>query len=168
MNRGLEQVKDAIAVALKQAGLDARTAYSPGWAGHYSVPVAAVGFRTGESSGAAMGSYLGRQPDKSGEACREIYGMKLELTLSLDLYSPAEVGAAGCDRALEQIHQAILGGLPTGLKPTEFRWEETAWDEETGMFLRKGSLACLAYFTAATTEDGEFLTDFILKGVLTK
>ena len=36
------------------------------------------------------------------------------------------------------------------------------------MFLRRGTLSCGAYFTAAATEDGALLTDFILKGVMTK
>ena len=35
------------------------------------------------------------------------------------------------------------------------------------MFLRRGSLSCGAYFTAAATEEGVLLSDFILKGVIT-
>lgn len=160
---GLEQVKKALTQALTQAGLAARTAFEPGWAASYSAPVAAVGLRTGESRGGAMGSYLGQTQDS-----QEVYGLRLELTLSLDIYCPAKLGAAGCDSALETLHQVMLGGLPSGLKPTELRWEETVWDEDTSMFLRRGSLACCAYFTAEAAEDGLLLTDFILKGVVRK
>ncbi len=168
MSQGLEQVKSAIAAALEQAGVDARTAYAPGWASRYRAPVVAVGLRTGESCGAALGSYLGQRLDQATQTYREIYGMKLELKLSLDIYSPADAGAAGCEQTLSLLHQVILSGLPSGLKPEEFHWEETAWDEDTGMFLRRGTLSCGAYFTAAATEDGALLTDFILKGVMTK
>ena len=94
--------------------------------------------------------------------------MRLELTLSLDIYAPPESGAAGCDQALDTLHRVMLEGLPTGLKPAELRWEETAWDEATSMFLRRGSLSCSAYFVATATEEGAWLTDFILKGVVTK
>ena len=58
--------------------------------------------------------------------------------------------------------------LPSGLRPSELKWEEAAWDEDTSMFLRRGSLACSAYFIATASEDGALLTDFILKGVVTR
>ncbi len=160
---GLEQVKQAVAGALNQAGLAVRTAFEPGWAARCDRPVAAVGLRTGESRGGAMGRYLGQTPDR-----REVYGLQLELTLSMDLYSPAELGAPGCDSALETLHQVMLSGLPAGLRPAELRWEETVWDEDTAMFVRRGSLSCGAYFTAEASEDGVLLTDFILKGVVRK
>ena len=160
---GLEQVKQAVAGALNQAGLAVRTAFEPGWAARCDRPVAAVGLRTGESRGGAMGRYLGQTPDR-----REVYGLRLELTLSMDLYSPAELGAPGCDSALETLHQVMLSGLPAGLRPAELRWEETVWDEDTAMFVRRGSLSCGAYFTAEASEDGVLLTDFILKGVVHK
>ena len=160
---GLEQVKQTVAGALNQAGLAVRTAFEPGWAARCDGPVAAVGLRTGESRGGAMGRYLGQTPDR-----REVYGLQLELTLSMDLYSPAELGAPGCDSALETLHQVMLSGLPAGLKPAELRWEETVWDEDTAMFVRRGSLSCGAYFTAESSEDGVLLTDFILKGVVRK
>ena len=154
---GLEQVKAAIAKALEQAGTAARAAYAPGWARSYEEPVVAVGLRMGESRGGAMGGYLGEQVDPETLACREIYGMRLELTLSL-----------GCDSALETLHQVMLGSLPSGLRPTELKWEETGWDEDTAMFLRRGSLSCSAFFTALAEEDGALISDFILKGVVTK
>ena len=168
MNRGLEQVRDALADALQAAGLAVCPAFSPGWAKQYSAPVAAVGLRAGESRSDAFNSYLGRQFDPETQSTHELYGMRLELTLSLDIYAPPESGAAGCDQALDTLHRVMLEGLPTGLKPTELRWEETAWDEATSMFLRRGSLSCSAYFVATATEEGAWLTDFILKGVVTK
>ncbi len=165
---GLEQVKEALAAALERAGVRAATAYAPGWCRRYSQPVAAVGFRQGECRGEAMNSYLGSQVDPATHETREVYGMRLELTLSLDIYSPASAGAAGCEKALEGLHQVMLEGLPSGLRPSELKWEETVWDADTAMFLRRGSLSCGAYFTASATEEGAPLSDFILKGVLTK
>lgn len=166
---GLEQVKAAIAAALERSGLAAQAAFPPGWAKRYAGPVVAVGLRTGESRGGALGSYLGRQVDPDTLVSREIYGMRLELTLSLDIYCPPEAGAAGCDGALEKLHQAMLEGLPSGVRPTELKWEEVRWDEDTAMFLRKGSLSCGAFFTASASDgDALALSDFILKGVVSK
>ncbi len=165
---GLEQVKSAIADALKKAGISAHTAYSPGWAKAYQDPVVAVGLRTGESKGGALGSYLGQRVDPDTLDCQEIYGMQLELVLSLDIYCPPGEGAGRCDSVLEALHQVMLKGLPSGLRPAELKWEETVWDGDTSMFLRRGSLACSAFFVAETTEEQYDLTDFILKGVVTK
>ena len=165
---GLEQVKDAIAAALEKAEIRTQTAYAPGWAKKYTGPVVAVGLRTGESRGGALSSYLGQRTDPKTQTCQEVYGMRMELTLSLDIYCPPKEGAAGGEGVLEALHQIMLEGLPSGLRPTELRWEETGWDEDTSMFLRRGSLACGAFFVAETAEEQLDLTDFILKGVLTK
>ena len=165
---GLEQVKQAIAGALENAGISARIAYEPGWANAYQGPVVAVGLRTGESRGGALSSYLGQRTDPGTQISQEVYGMRLELTLSLDIYCPPRDGASGCDGALEALHQILLEGLPSGLRPSELKWEEAVWDEDTSMFLRRGSLACGAYFIAAASEDGLLLSDFILKGVVTR
>ena len=165
---GLEQVKAAIAGALKSAGIAAHTAYTPGWAKAYQEPVVAVGLRTGESKGGALGSYLGQKVNPDTLDCREIYGMRLELVLSLDIYCPPGEGAGRCDNVLEALHQVMLNGLPSGLRPTELKWEETVWDKDTSMFLRRGSLACGAFFLAETAEEPLELTDFILKGVVSK
>lgn len=163
---GLEQVKTSLADALKNAGIAARIAYAPGWAKSYHAPVVAIGLRTGESKGGALSHYLGQRTDPETLLTQEVYGLRLELTLSLDIYCPPKDGASGCDSVLETLHQIMLEGLPAGLRPTELKWEEAVWDADTSMFLRRGSLACSAYFTAAASEDGLLLTDFILKGVV--
>ena len=165
---GLEQVKRAIVEALEAEGTAALAAFPPEWARRYSGPVIAVGLRTGESRGGAVGSYLGERVDPETQASQEVYGMRLELTLSMDIYAPPGEGAAGCDSALEGLHRAVLHGLPSGLRPVELRWDEMGWDQETEMFLRRGSLSCSAFFTASRSDDGLPLTDFILKGMVTK
>lgn len=168
MNQGLEQVRTAIVQALERSGAAAVSSFLPSRAETYDKPVIAVGFRAGESRSAALGSYLGVKISPDTLLPVELYGVQLELTLSLDIYSPISAGAIGCEETLPRLHQVMLDGLPSGLKPTGLKWEETVWDDGTNMFLRRGSLSCTAYFIAAAEEDGTLLTDFILKGVLTK
>jgi len=168
MNSGLEQVKAAIILALEKSGTVAVPALAPGQAKSYDTPVVAVGFRMGESRSIAMNNYLGQQIDPDSQTVREVYGMQLELLLSMDIFSPVELGAQGCEDTLTALHRVMMEGLPAGIKPTELKWEETSWDADTGMFLRRGSLSCGAYFLAMANEEGAMLTDFILKGVLTK
>ena len=71
MNPGLEQVRAAMAAALEKAGVRAATAFPGGWAKAYDEPVAAVGLRTGESRGGALGSYLGTRLDPADQTCGE-------------------------------------------------------------------------------------------------
>ena len=166
MSSAIEQAKRALCAALERAGLQAETAFASERAAARESAVAVVGLRRGESRGGGLSSYLGRRQE--GSRWREVYGLRMELTLSLDIYSPPGLGAAGCDSALETLHQVMLGSLPSGLRPTELKWEETGWDEDTSMFLRRGSLSCSAFFTALAEEDGALISDFILKGVVTK
>ena len=168
MSNGLEQVKSAIMQALERSGTTAVPALTPGWAKKYASPVVAVGLRTGESRVIAMNNYLGQQTDPDTLTAQEVYGMQLDLVLSVDIFSPAALGAQGCEDTLAALHQVMMEGLPAGIKPTELKWEETVWDADTGMFLRRGSLSCGACFLALADEEGTLLTDFILKGVLTK
>jgi hypothetical protein len=166
MSGALEQVRAAVAAALTKGGVSCREAFPPGWAQEVTAPTAAVGLRAGECKTPGLSSYLGQRVDPDTQAVREVYAVEMALKVSLDIYAPAEDGAAGCETALEGIHQALLEGLGPGLRQGEFSWEETAWDQDVGLFLRRGTLALTAYFTATAAEDGETLTDFILKGVV--
>ena len=64
------------------------------------------------------------------------------------------------------VSEALLDGLADGLTLDELSWEKTEWDEEYGMFVRRGTARCTAYFVATADEESAVLTDFILKGVM--
>lgn len=164
---GLEQVKRAVAAALERAGVRAVTAWEPEVLKRYDGAVVAVGVRRCVCEQAGLWDYLGEET-AAGGGSREVYGRRLELTLSLDAWADASVGALACQAALERACEALAAGLPAGLKAGEMAWEAVEWDGETGMFLRRGTLRCSAVLLAkAQAETGE-LTDFILKGVLTE
>ena len=69
-------------------------------------------------------------------------------------------------KAVEAVSEALLDGLADGLTLDELSWEKTEWDEEYGMFVRRGTARCTAYFVATADEESAVLTDFILKGVM--
>ena len=75
-------------------------------------------------------------------------------------------GAARLYAARRGGRGALLDGLADGLTLDELSWEKTEWDEEYGMFVRRGTARCTAYFVATADEDSAVLTDFILKGVM--
>lgn len=162
---GLEQVKAAVAAALEQAGLRAVLEYGPERLGRYEGAVVAVGVRRGECRQVGFCDYLGEREDPDTGLTREVYGRRLDVQLSLDAWAEKDPGA--CQEVLERAHEALLTGLPAGIRAGEMTWEAVRWDEETEMFCRQGTLRCGACLTAAVREDTGLLSDFILKGVLT-
>ena len=139
------------AAALERAGIETRTAYAPGWAKAYDRPVAAVGLRTGESRGGAMSHYLGRQTDPETLASREVYGLRLELTLSVDIYCPAREGAA--DRVLAGLRRLREQTALTVAVGNDLFADGMDYDADTLAYLR--ALAALSCETAALA-DGVF------------
>ena len=81
--RGLNQVRQAIIDALSAAGLTAVPAFE-GQAKRYDTAVVAVDVGTVSGKPAAMGGYLGETYDTEAGAVRELYGCRLDLTLTLD------------------------------------------------------------------------------------
>ena len=162
--RELTQVRDAAASALRAAGLTALTAFPAERAKRYDGAVAAV--VVGAAEGTSMGfcNYLGQVYDEEAGTVRELYGRQLEGDIAVEIRAER---AADCEAGSEAASDALLGGLPEGIRPGELRWEALAWEKATGMFLRRGTLRCRAVFVAQAQADGGDFLDFILKGVMT-
>ena len=118
------------------------------------------------SAHAGLMNYLGERYDAESGRTVEVYGRKLKMAASLDVYAPRRKGARGCEQTAEAVSEALLDGLADGLTLDELSWEKTEWDEEYGMFVRRGTARCTAYFVATADEESAVLTDFILKGVM--
>ena len=161
--RGLNQVRQAIIDALSVAGLTAVPAFE-GQAKRYDTAVVAVDVGAVSGKPAAMGSYLGETYDTEAGAVRELYGCRLDLTLTLGVRAPT---AAACETACETAAETLLtGGLPSGLRLGEQRWEGVSWDKNNKLFLRKGQAEAKGFFIAVVDEESASLIDFTLKGVL--
>ena len=159
----LMQVKQAVIDALNGAGVMAIEAFPDSRAKAYAGAVAAVA--VGAAEGKTMGfcNYLGEVYDDEAGTVREIYGKQLDGSITVDIRAER---AVDCEAGCQQAAEVLLGGLPSGIRPGELRWEALGWEKSTGMFLRKGSLLCQAIFVAQSQEDGEVFLDFILKGVM--
>ena len=161
--RGLNQVRQAIIDALSAAGLTAVPAFE-GQAKRYDTAVVAVDVGAVSGKPAAMGSYLGETYDAEAGTVRELYGCQLNLTLTLGVRAPT---AAACETACETAAETLLaGGLPSGLRLGEQRWEGVSWDKNNKLFLRKGQAEAKGFFIAVVDEESASLIDFTLKGVL--
>ena len=159
----LTQVRDAVLDALTGAGICAMEAFPDGLAKAYTGVVASVS--VGGVEGKTMGfcNYLGEYYDQSAGTVRELYGRQLDGEITVEIRA---VRAADCESGCEQVAEVLMGGLPTGIRPGELRWEALQWEKNTELFLRRGTLRCQAVFVAKGSEDGESFLNFILKGVM--
>lgn len=159
----LAQVRTAVLEALQQAGIPSVERFPSERARAYPGAVAAVGVGAAGGKTAGFCHYLGETVDPQTQAVRERYGKALSGQIAVELRAAR---AADCEQGCETATEALLGGLPDGIRTGELTWEGIIWEKATGMFLRRGSLACEALFLAeCEAESGEFL-DFRLKGVL--
>ena len=160
------QVKRAVAAAIKAAGCAAIESYSEEQLKRYATAVAAVGTKETviEESGAAQ--YLGEKVDEGTQEAREVYGRRMALKLSMDVFAPRALGADGCEEAAERVMQALMTALPEGLKLRELHLGQTEWDKVTGMFRLRASAAYEAYFLCEMAEDETVFTDFVLQGTV--
>lgn len=157
-------VVDTAVAALTAAGIAAgcawpKTAVSPG-SSFVKVGVA----RAGASAG-GFARYLGVERDpETGE--REVYGLRCDLTLRLDVYAPlsAENAATACLDLFDAAADAIAS-VP-GLRLTALRCGAPAPDRETGMFRLEGAAECRALLVASGAADEGTFTDFVLRGEL--
>lgn len=159
------QVSDAIVQRLREVGLDAIRAYERETFSEGSAVIITVGAKETRFERAGLTDYLGERYDAELGCAVEVYGLRMLLTASLELYAPRQCGAAGCEQTAEAVSEALLEGLPEGLRIDGLSWEATGWEKEYGMFVRRGAARCTAYFTAQADERSAVLTDFILKGV---
>ena len=162
----LQQVKTAVVDALEGAGLTAMSAYSEEQLKKYTTAVTAVGLREMKVTESGAMEYLGEKYNAVRDATLEVYGKKLTLSLSLDVYAPRTLGAEGCEETAEEITQVMMSALPSGLRVKELTWEKTEWDKTYGMFRLSAQAAYEAYFVAETEEETAVFTDFILRGVV--
>lgn len=158
----LRQIRDAVIAALRAEGLAAEAAFPGKWAAERKTALATVSVGAAEGRALGLGGYLGETRGDDGQV-REVYGKHLEGVISVDVRAER---AAVCEEAAETAAAALLGKLPEGVRPGELSWEALAWEKQTGLFLRRGSLKCEALFLAERGDQETEFLDFVLKGVL--
>lgn len=161
----LAQVRTAVLHALRAAGIPAMERFPAERIRAHDGAVAAVGVGTASGKTAGFCHYLGEVVDAHTQAVRERYGKELSGQIIVELRAEK---AADCEQGCETATETLLSQLPEGIQTGELVWEAIVWEKATGMFLRRGNLACRALFLAeCEAETGEFL-DFRLKGVVSE
>lgn len=157
----LFQIRSAVMQALEDAGIPAVAAYHPAKARRYPAAAAAVDVVRASSGEMSFCGYLGEIVENG--AAREVYGKRLEAEICVEIRAEC---AEDCETGCEAAAEVLLSKLPEGIRPGETQWEALTWDKASGMFLRRGSLACQALFLAGSTGEEKAFLDFRLKGVV--
>lgn len=163
--KGLDKLREDVAEYLRNAGIDAVTAWDVGDRVRRKKPVAVVSLREVQGGPAGLADYLGEWLDPETEKWEELYGKRAKLVLGLDLYAPESAGEAGCAAAFAKLSEALTGGRPTGLAVEELSCGETAFVKEQGLFRCPVQMTCRVFLYAKLTENGVF-TDFEVRGSL--
>lgn len=159
------QVRGEIVSRLRAAGIEAAAAYEEERFRERNGSIVSVGAKQTELTGAGLMHYLGERYDAESGHTLEVYGRRMKMTVALDVYASRRKGARCCEETAEAVAETLLSGAIEGVSLEEMRWEKTEWDREYGMFVRRGTAECTAYFVATADEENAVLTDFILKGV---
>ena len=160
----IETVLNGIVSLLQAAGIDAMLQYPITPLDKKRGPVVCVAVKSGTQSGSGLGDYLGIRNDNG--ALRDLYGYRLHLTVSLDIFVPWSTESISDAMACFSAVSHALYALPSGLKPQKIYCGTAKPDKETEMLKYPAEMECIAVLICEKDmENGEF-TDFVLKGVL--
>lgn len=160
----IDTVVSCVVQTLENAGIDAYAKYPAAELDTKAQTVVCVGVSSCRNVSAGLGEYLGQRED-SERGATNLYGFRMELVLSLDIYAPLKIGADGCTQCFSDTATA-LRALPSGLKPQALVCAQAQPDSSTAMFKCPVELHCTAYFVCTAGEEENEFTDFVLKGVL--
>ena len=156
----IELILSALCDTFKAAGITAVREFPADRLPDFEDFLVCVGILSSRSLSSGFGDYLGTRSDPLTLLESELYALRLELEISLDIYA-----RPGSNPGLGLISEA-LASLPSGLRFIELRSGETRFDRDTELLKTPATLKGSAYLTAAADEDcGEFY-DFVLKGVV--
>ena len=107
------QVKAAVVERLEAAGLTAISAFEEERMRRHASSAVVVGVRQMRIEQMGLIDYLGEICEADGSHT-EVYGREMKLQLSVDVYTPRELGAGESERTAEAAAQALMAALPGG------------------------------------------------------
>ncbi len=123
----LEAIAAGIAEALNSAEIKAVTAFDANEL-DTAAPFVCVGLQSAKLTSSGLGNYIGICTE-DGQV-KEMYGEKAELSLVLDVYSPA-AEAEKCSELADRVRCALYG--VDGVSVAEFYFGEIKYDADSRM-----------------------------------
>jgi hypothetical protein len=159
----LEQVQQGLIEYLVGQNIHAIPAWQKERRTVHGKAVAVVSLKSLELTSLGQQNYLGEQIEEGGTLRIPIYGRKLELTFGLDLYAP-KGEAAQCHALFAQLGQALCLSSPQGLTVEKLCCGDVRYDSDGDCLTCSAELVTGAWCYLTTQEDGEEITEFIVKG----
>lgn len=155
----MEELMQAMVKALSAAGLHTEAGLPNTVMPRLSQPCATVSPAEASCPDAGVYRYLGLT--ESGG--NELYGRRLEAVLCVELFSPKKDGGAGIRKAVGQVMEVLLGGIPT-LTIGEISVGGCSYNAACDCFVCAVHVPVSAFVYAVASDDGTAFSDFILKG----
>lgn len=159
----LGEVRQGLIQYLTGQGIHAIGAWSGSNRLSHGKAVAAVSLKALEFTPLGQQNYLGTRFDPDTATTVPVYGKKLSLTFSLDLYAPKGEPEL-CLSLFDELGQVLCNSGLEGLVINSLRCGEMSYDAEASMLTCAAELECQAWCYAVRNEDGILVTDFIVKG----
>jgi hypothetical protein len=159
----LEQVQQGLIDYLVSQDIHAIPAWQKESRKAHRTAVAVVSLKSLELTSLGQQNYLGERVEEGGTLRIPIYGRKLALTFGLDLYAP-KGEAEQCHALFAQLGQALCLSGPEGLTVEKLCCGEIRYDSEADCLTCSAELVTGAWCYLTTQEDGEEITEFIVKG----
>lgn len=161
----LGEIRQSLIAYLVDQGIHAVGAWEGGSRLSHGRAVAAVSLKALELAPLGQQNYLGIRFDPETSVKVPVYGRKLSLTFSLDLYAPKGEPEL-CLSLFDRLGQALCSGGPEGLVVNGLRCGPLSYDTQAAMLTCTAELDCQAWCYGISQEDGTLVTDFIVKGEL--
>lgn len=155
------ELTQAFLSALTGAGIHAMAAREPNLSPRLKQSAVAVSVEQLDAVPGGFCAYLGIHEGQ------ELYGMRLNARMRLDVLSPTKMGAGECRRALDQASGVLSQGVE-GVSISQIVTHAPAYDPVGDCFCAKLEAQCHSWLCAVPSqEDPGTLEHFILKGALT-
>lgn len=159
----LKQLQTQLVELLSRNGLQSMAAWPKESRVGTDNPVVLVALEKMSCAPAGLQDYLGQQLQEATGQWQELYGRKVQLSLTMDILALPEVGAQACTQVMDLVVRCFQTEKPVGLNVKELTGEEVVYDEKEGLLKLRCRLKCEGWLCTAGDEAGTFL-DFTLRG----
>ena len=158
--RDTEQLVEELAGHLKEAGLDAVTAWQEESRARAGDAVVSVSLRGVKSRESGFQGYLGERYNEELGRWEDRYGKELEITFALDVWGAT---ARQVRMGAEKLRLSMEQGGPEGMTAVEFSSGETGYDSRERRYVCPAQAVFRVWAEIWTGEEGSFL-DFEVRG----
>lgn len=163
----LEQIQQELAQFLNEREVPAVAAWPDGRAREPEQAMVLVSLEEVKCTSSGLQDYLGQWADEPGGEEILRYGRRAQLTFTLDILTPPQVGAGQEREMLDRLLAAVQTQAPLGLRVQELEVEKTEYDTKEKLLRRRCRLRCSGWLHAKEQQEDSLLS-FELRGEMSR